>query len=478
MLSVFAFSLLASNGARALAIPAVEAVQSTCNNLHHCRTIWNIIWSCIATISACTWVTIHPNVPAPNDTKFAMFWRRVKVVLIALVAPEFIVMWAIRQWIVARELSRAVRAAGESPNGNTYRTKDGKGASCVVSNIFFSDVLTQEREWTKTHGFFASMGGFMLSHNGQLCHTLNASPYGIRRMIPPLIEYNYVDFNVTAKEINDRSKGDMLSKCLVVLQTTWFAMQCIARGVQSFPITELELVTLAFVSLNLVTYVLWWNKPLNVQCAIPVVLKRTIGDEDNWLKTQIRVDEGNVAELTLAAERLDACNEQGLGGRTLMAIQHAMEVIAEFATGSQDDEVELAFVKRVPTFFAGVLDTEDDRDANIVLAIVGIIFGAIHCIAWSSSFPSHMEQTLWRISCVAIVGVPSVYFIAYTVAGLFMGADDLWDLQPLLQMIVPPLLFVYLVGRVTLFVLAFMSLRALPPGVFETVQWATFILHI
>jgi len=35
-------------------------------------------------------------------------------------------------------------------------------------------------------------------------------------------------------------------------------------------LTELELVTLAFAALNFVTYGLWWNKPLNVQCPVCV----------------------------------------------------------------------------------------------------------------------------------------------------------------------------------------------------------------
>ncbi|KAI9459826.1 hypothetical protein F5148DRAFT_961686, partial [Russula earlei] len=51
-------------------------------------------------------------------------------------------------------------------------------------------------------------------------------------------------------------------KSLVVLQTGWFVTQCIARGAQDPSITELELVTVAFASLNFVMCLLWWDKPL------------------------------------------------------------------------------------------------------------------------------------------------------------------------------------------------------------------------
>jgi len=71
--------------------------------------------------------------------------------------------------------------------------------------------------------------------------------------------------DITPAQINDRSKGDGLSKLLAILQSSWFIAQCIARGVQGLALTELELVTLAMASLNAITFVFWWNKPLSVQ---------------------------------------------------------------------------------------------------------------------------------------------------------------------------------------------------------------------
>ena len=74
----------------------------------------------------------------------------------------------------------------------------------------------------------------------------------------------------TAEEIQDRSKGDGLSKALVVGQTAWFVAQCLSRWVAGFAITEMELVTLAFATLNGIIYFLWWNKPLDVRYAVQV----------------------------------------------------------------------------------------------------------------------------------------------------------------------------------------------------------------
>ncbi|TFK63221.1 hypothetical protein BDN72DRAFT_776182, partial [Pluteus cervinus] len=61
--------------------------------------------------------------------------------------------------------------------------------------------------------------------------------------------------------INDKSKGDLLSKGLVASQTTWFVVECMARLHLGLPLVELEVITLAFATLNVVTYGLWWYKP-------------------------------------------------------------------------------------------------------------------------------------------------------------------------------------------------------------------------
>jgi len=79
--------------------------------------------------------------------------------------------------------------------------------------------------------------------------------------------------DITVAEIEDRSKGDALWKIIAILQTSWFIIQCIARGQQQLTLTELELVTLALASLNAVTFASWWHKPLGVQEPVKIYLK-------------------------------------------------------------------------------------------------------------------------------------------------------------------------------------------------------------
>src|SRR5579859_3046712 len=75
-----------------------------CNALDGCRTKSNIIWTCLVTVLSCAWVSVHPNIPSPDDGKMRIALRRVGIMICALIAPELVVLWAIHQRIVARRL--------------------------------------------------------------------------------------------------------------------------------------------------------------------------------------------------------------------------------------------------------------------------------------------------------------------------------------------------------------------------------------
>ena len=73
-------------------------------------------------------------------------------------------------------------------------------------------------------------------------------------------DIDFTSFTVlTEEEIKDKGKSDWLAKSLVLLQTSWFMMQCIARAIEHLPITHLEIVTLAYAAMNFVIYIFWWN---------------------------------------------------------------------------------------------------------------------------------------------------------------------------------------------------------------------------
>jgi hypothetical protein len=96
----------------ALPIPTIEErTSSPCDDLRTCRTISNIIWSCVVTIFACTWIAIHPNVPKPNSNPhwYSGPLQRARIMFYALVGPEFIIMWAWRQRYIASTKSETLQ---------------------------------------------------------------------------------------------------------------------------------------------------------------------------------------------------------------------------------------------------------------------------------------------------------------------------------------------------------------------------------
>jgi hypothetical protein len=73
------------------------------------------------------------------------------------------------------------------------------------------------------------MGGFVLE---------DGRPLSPEELIF-FLENEYINFpEITEDEINDKSKGDGVSKGLTLLQTVWFVAQCIARAAQGLEITR------------------------------------------------------------------------------------------------------------------------------------------------------------------------------------------------------------------------------------------------
>ncbi|KAK0439676.1 uncharacterized protein EV420DRAFT_1316079 [Desarmillaria tabescens] len=187
------------------------------------RTLWDILWSSIATIFACLWISVHPNVPGSKLRAHGSFFcrlQRLKLMLLAIFSPEVIIMWAFRQWSVARR-------------AKTY-------------NI------------SMAQGFFISIGGFVDKDGHAAASDDLHTTADVISKFPQ-------------EELLDRSKGDPLSKLISLLQTTWFMVYHIARAVQSLPITQIETATLAFTLLNIGNYILWWHKPMDVQ--VPIILE-------------------------------------------------------------------------------------------------------------------------------------------------------------------------------------------------------------
>jgi hypothetical protein len=95
----------ASPISRDVSPPITASQAASCDDPDGCRTLWNIFWSCLFTILLCTWVSVHPNIPSPREKWLEIAFRRFGIMLAALIVPECIIAWAIRQRMLASHLA-------------------------------------------------------------------------------------------------------------------------------------------------------------------------------------------------------------------------------------------------------------------------------------------------------------------------------------------------------------------------------------
>ena len=106
-----AIHYLAGQGVGALPVPNLDRSTSS-SDLPHFRTTWNIVSSCVAIIFSCIWVALHPNIPSLDDSPLRIALRRAKLMVMAMIAPELIVLWSMRQWLVSRKLANSDKYRG------------------------------------------------------------------------------------------------------------------------------------------------------------------------------------------------------------------------------------------------------------------------------------------------------------------------------------------------------------------------------
>jgi hypothetical protein len=109
------------------AIPALDVCDSSSSG--DTRTLWDIISSCAATLFACTWTVIHPNIPGVDEGRLAITSRRLFIMFIALIAPELIITWAARQYFSARKAAVEFKAQQRKDSTEIPRLDDRNSSS-------------------------------------------------------------------------------------------------------------------------------------------------------------------------------------------------------------------------------------------------------------------------------------------------------------------------------------------------------------
>ncbi|KAF5309498.1 hypothetical protein D9619_012289 [Psilocybe cf. subviscida] len=462
------------------------------------RSVFSILQSCLLTIFACVWTSAHPNINSPRDSWWTCLKRQVVTMIYAVISPEVILLWALNQ----RQAAKTIAEGYNKEFASADETQVSLRRKVLGLFLPLPEKTTWRgvgQLWTRTHGFFIQMGGFILYENGYPKEVLDYE------RLKELLLNDAIDApTVTERELQDRSKGDAVSKAIVVLQTMWFVIQCIARAGQRLPLSELEVLTLAFAVMNAGIYGAWWNKPQGVDMAICVPLKRadhsaddsTIslvyetpshpelansprtehhrsnnlpstppheqrheenpGEQHSWLRRKLRHDCEQHSSASFFLVRLPY--------RIMSSLLRPLDKMGQPAQFKRNQ-------LRVPIFYASGVNDADSLSIGKAASAFGIIFGAIHLLAWASHFSSPRDLVLWRVSATIVTVMPLLSLVSL-VTWKEMGIAARFCVAFLIFLI--PF---YIASRIVLLSIALKAIHHPAHEVLLDIVWTTYIPH-
>ncbi|KAL8839221.1 MAG: hypothetical protein Q9170_001827 [Blastenia crenularia] len=199
--------------------------------------------------------------------------------------------------------------------------------------------------------------------------------------------------------LKDRSKGDSFIKGFAILQITTLVIQIIARSFQDLATTLIEVNVLAFAACAIVTYILLWHKLQDVKVPVYIDIPTTL-TRDQIIKLAARAP---VATLLIKDFWL-----------------HGVSIRA------QADNI----FPWTPGIRFNIPFTKEPLLVSLVILGIGgggLIFGAVHFVAWNFNFPTPIERLLWRISCTVLVFFPLLGTAFYWVMQQFARREGALD---------------------------------------------------
>ncbi|KIJ08170.1 hypothetical protein PAXINDRAFT_120512 [Paxillus involutus ATCC 200175] len=377
------------------------------------RSVWTILATCALTMLVCVWNATYPNI-VRTEKWYTVALHRGVLGVVTLLFPEFTTARAVLEW---------------SPD-----------EICNVS----------DQKWTRTHGFFALMGGFVVQKDGE-----EKTVRTIRGLQCLKLKGGTIGVHPTRKQINDRSKSDGLGNVILVLQLLWFVLQVIARGSNHIAITLLEIDTLALAVLSLPLFFFWYSKPM--AAAYPHVFY--------W--KDVQKASSYVTRFFLHVMQRSS-PDGASDGQTLLweviSFQYWRNEIG--GKGLDVDDGNSLDVKLPPETTNDGMET-----CMVVMLIVWVIFGGLHLIAWDFQFPSQAERIIWCVASLTLITSPCILSLCTVLekaVGRAVFPQNIWRY----------LVSFGIVARLALLITMLASLRDLPASAYQTVSWTSYAPHL
>lgn len=315
------------------------------------------------------------------------------------------------------------------------------------------------------------------------------------------------DILIDRRLIQEKNKGDGISRIIAVVQMTWFTFSTIGRAAMGLPITIIELIALGFVVCTFGTYFFWLHKPLDVRC--PIFLEPELSLAEILKDAGKSVDDPyDRTPLGFTGDHWSAEN---------LYFRYGMSIFRMIGFRWAHDKPKPW--TKIP----------DDNFSNItgwpkwLLFFFHALYAGVHLSGWNFDFPTSTERTLWHVATVAaICGGASFWLTEWIVWTLmpylrkrridggpgktelpFVGSpfikrrftDPRNRLQDWLRNLpgpvhdpkervqlkaVLPVAFgtgLYWIARAYILCEAVISIRSLPVDAYRTVWWSSFLPH-
>lgn len=82
-----------------------------CSDIDTCRTLRQIIQPAVSALIASTYLSVHQNINRRGLPWYSEAVNTVIIIIVALLVPEWIFMWALRSYIIARRTQRELEQA-------------------------------------------------------------------------------------------------------------------------------------------------------------------------------------------------------------------------------------------------------------------------------------------------------------------------------------------------------------------------------
>lgn len=285
--------------------------------------------------------------------------------------------------------------------------------------------------------------------------------------------------DISEDSITDRSESSSLSKALLIVQVGWFCTDCISRLIQRLPLSLVEVSTAAHAVCTLLTYFVWWSKPLNIAEGTPM---RGEGVREVHALLMCSEEEYNSA-LTMAegraAEGSQAVTNTGQQGRIDLAAS-ALQKILPTSNARPPDH---PFRDRSEWSAPGSLLADSMRSRPHELASIAfspIFYGLVHFLAWNDHFPKPLEHELWHISSVLVTFSGLVWVMLAFITDYFMKREGIWStimgmmLATLVVLAVP---LTYMLASIFLVGESFRQLFFLDPAAYQVATLSYYWPH-